>query len=423
MKQMNLIERSIDSLSNVLSHATQLQIEKGSGSFLIDYNGQRYLDFGAGIAVNSTGHCHPAVVEAIQHQSSQLLHACAGVVYYDQNITLAERIGAITHQNLSSVFFTQSGTEAVEAALKCALYVSNKPNIVAFNGSFHGRTLGALSITTSNQKYLDRYPMAFPNRIVLEYPNFFKNNAPLNQEKGYLDYLSAQLNALDATQISAVIIEPFMGEGGYVPCPGSVLRHIRSWCSSNDVFLIFDEIQSGIARTGHWFYFQHHDVAPDILTTAKGIASGLPLGACISSKAIMDQWSTGSHGGTYGGNPLSCAAAIATLDVLDPLRPTIESLGEFAIEFCKTELSNHPEIGDIRGQGLMIGIEFIDAHGAPNPTAVRSIITDCLTHHLLILACGRDGNVIRLMPPLTITKDELTSGLAILIDSCRRVLL
>ncbi|RAP23054.1 aspartate aminotransferase family protein [Candidatus Marinamargulisbacteria bacterium SCGC AG-343-K17] len=416
----NLIERSNASLSNVLSHATQLQIERGEGSYLIDYQGHRYLDFGAGIAVNSTGHCHPTVVNAIQQQSQTLLHGCAGVVYYDQNISLAERLGKMS--GLNSVFFTQSGTEAVEAALKCAVYVKNKQGIIAFNGSFHGRTLGALSVTTSNQKYLDRYPLAFSNRVILEYPNFYRNPAPMNNEDGYLDYLSKKLATIDTSTIGAIIIEPFMGEGGYVPCPGSVLKYLREWASDNDVFLIFDEIQSGIGRTGQWFYYDHFGITPDILTTAKGIASGLPLGACLSSKTIMDQWTTGSHGGTYGGNPLSCAAATATLNVLEPLLPKISELGQIAKDRLIKELESLPLIGHIRGEGLMIGIECMDSSGEPNPTAIKAIISRCLEKNLLILPCGKDGNVIRLMPPLTISPDELNDGLSILIESCHHVL-
>lgn len=416
----NLIERSGTSLSNVLSHATQLEVERGEGCYLIDYQGQRYMDFGAGIAVNSTGHCHPQVVSAIQKQSTQLLHGCAGVVYYDQNISLAERLGQIS--GLSSVFFTQSGTEAVEAALKCAVYVKQKQGIIAFNGSFHGRTLGALSVTTSNQKYLDRYPMTFPDRLVLEYPNFHRNATPLNTESGYLSYLNESLDNIDASSIGAIIIEPFMGEGGYVPCPGSVLKVLRDWSAENDVFLIFDEIQSGIGRTGEWFYYQHFGIIPDILTTAKGIASGLPLGACLSTKVIMDQWTTGSHGGTYGGNPITCAAGIATLDVLTPQLATISTIGQQAIERLTHELSPLRGIGDIRGKGLMIGIEIMDHEGHPNATALKAILADCLTQHLIVLPCGKDGNVIRLMPPLTITDEELNQGLSILIESCRRVL-
>lgn len=416
----NLIERSNAALSNVLSHATQLQIERGEGAYLIDYQGKKYLDFGAGIAVNSTGHCHPQVVKAIQEQSATLLHGCAGVVYYDQNITLAEKLGEIS--GLDSVFFTQSGTEAVEAALKCAVYVSHKQGIIAFKGSFHGRTLGALSVTTSNQKYLDRYPLTFPNRVILEYPNFHRNPSPLNTEQGYLNYLNDALNNVDASTIGAIIIEPFMGEGGYVPCPGPVLKLLRDWATQNNVFLIFDEIQSGIARTGDWFYYKHFNIMPDILTSAKGIASGLPLGACLSTKTIMDQWTTGSHGGTYGGNPITCAAGIATLDVLSQQLPSITTYGEMALKRLNNELGDLTAVGDIRGKGLMIGIEFMDHSGQPNTSATKAIISDCLNNELLILPCGKDANVIRLMPPLTISEDELNIGLTTLIESCHRVL-
>ena len=421
MKKPNLLERSHASLSNVLGHATQLQVERGEGVYLIDYDENRYLDFGAGIAVNSTGHCHPTVVDAIQTQSEKLLHGCAGVVYYDQNITLAEQLGSISGRDLNSVFFTQSGTEAVEAALKCATYVRNKQQIIAFNGSFHGRTLGALSVTTSNKKYHDRYPLAYPNPIVLEYPYFYRNDAPLHTEEGYLAYLNEALSKIDASTIAAIIFEPVIGEGGYIPAPASVLQMLRHWCTSTGVLLIFDEIQSGIGRTGEWFYFQHHGIVPDILTSAKGIASGLPLGACISSQTIMDQWATGSHGGTYGGNPLSCVSGSATLSVIEPLLPQIKQRGHDAINRLHSELSSHPNVGDIRGEGLMIGIEFIlDEDKTPATELVTTILSECLHKQLLVVSCGIHRNVVRLMPPLIISTDEINSGLDTFISICQQ---
>ena len=422
MSKQNLVNRSQSCLSRVLGHATELEIEKGEGSYLIDYDGSRYLDFGAGIAVNATGHCHPRVVKAIKDQSERLLHGCAGVIYYDQNITFAEEIGAITGNELHSVFFTQSGTEAVEAALKCATYVRNKQQIIAFKGSFHGRTLGSLSVTTSNEKYLDRYPLAYSDRIILEYPYYLNNESPLNTEEGYLNYLHKSLKAIDGSNVAAVIIEPVLGEGGYVPAPTSVLQTIRDWCDETGVLLIFDEIQSGIGRTGHWFCFQHHGVVPDILTSAKGIASGLPLGACISTTAIMDQWTTGSHGGTYGGNPLSCVAGSATLAVLKPLLSTVKTQGDMALNHLKNELANHPNVADIRGLGLMIGIEFSHPDGpAAAAKLVSQIRSICLDNKLLLVSCGKNGHVIRLMPPLTISDDELANGLSIFVNACQHL--
>ncbi|MEK9727429.1 MAG: aminotransferase class III-fold pyridoxal phosphate-dependent enzyme [Candidatus Margulisiibacteriota bacterium] len=421
MTKNNLVHRSQHCLSRVLGHATELEIEKGQGSYLIDYDGNKYLDFGAGIAVNATGHCHPDVVAAIQHQSTQLLHGCAGVIYYDQNITLAEQIGAITGDDLSSVFFTQSGTEAVEAALKCATYVRNKKQIIAFKGSFHGRTLGSLSVTTSNEKYLERYPLAFSDRIILDYPYYLNNPAPLNTENGYLNYLDAELQKIDHTKVAAIIIEPVLGEGGYVPASPSVLQRLRDWCNDTGVLLIFDEIQSGIGRTGHWFCYQHHGVSPDILTTAKGIASGLPLGACISTQDIMNQWTTGSHGGTYGGNPLACVAGSATLQVLEPRLSTIQALGNLAMTVLKDALSDHKNVAEIRGIGLMIGIEFVTDNGLPAPDIVSTIRERCLAANLLLVSCGTHGNVIRLMPPLTISDAELNAGLGIFISQCQQL--
>ena len=396
MKKPNLVARSKTCLSNVLSHATELEIKRGEGSYLIDYNDQRYLDFGAGIAVNATGHCHPDVVSAIQTQATQLLHACAGVVYYDQNITLAEHL--VSASGLDAVFFTQSGAEAVEAALKCAVYVKKKQQVIAFNGSFHGRTLGALSVTTSNKKYTEGYPLAFDDTIVLDYPNFTQNPADRNTLDNYLSYLTQQLNALDASTIGAMIIEPFLGEGGYIPAPGDVLKLLRDWTTENDVCLIFDEIQSGIGRTGKWFYFQHYDVTPDILTSAKGIASGLPLGACIASKSIMDQWTTGSHGGTYSGNPISCAAGIATMSILSSQLGHIQQLGDYSLQKLTEHLKNTDIVSDIRGHGLMIGIEIIDTTGAPSAEITAKIRALCLEQQLLVLSCGQQGNVLRLMP-------------------------
>lgn len=417
----SLVSRSKTCLSNVLGHATTLEIRRGLGSYLYDYDDQPYLDFGAGIAVNATGHCHPTVVSAIKDQSDTLLHGCAGVVYYEQNIALAEALGHITDGQLSSVFFTQSGTEAVEAALKCAMYVSKKPGVIAFNGSFHGRTLGALSVTTSNPNYLNRYHLPITNRHILEYPYLYRHSAPLNTLDGYLNYLTTELAKLNVTTIGAMIIEPVIGEGGYIPAPAPVLQTLRDWCTQHNVLLIFDEIQSGIARTGTWFCYQHYDIVPDIITTAKGIASGLPLGACISTQEIMDQWHTGSHGGTYGGNPLACRAGLATLTVLEPLLPTIQAMGKHAMQRLKTDLREIPFIGDIRGIGLMIGIECIsDANKSPHPGIVSDLLADCLNQGLLIVSCGIHRNIIRLMPPLTISMDELNQGLDTLIHQCQQ---
>ncbi|MGA0241649.1 MAG: aspartate aminotransferase family protein [Candidatus Marinamargulisbacteria bacterium] len=415
----SLVSRAKKCLSNVLSHATELEIERGEGTYLIDRYQQRYLDLGAGIAVNSTGHCHPDVVHAIQAQSTQLLHACAGVVYYEQNIALAEQLCEAS--GLNAVFFTQSGAEAVEAALKCAIHVTKKQRVIAFKGSFHGRTLGALSVTTSNKKYTEGYPLAISDPIIIDYPNFTQNPAPTDTYEGYVSYLNNQLSEQDPSHIGALIIEPFLGEGGYIPAPDGVLKILRSWCTKNNVMLIFDEIQSGMGRTGTWFYYQHANVMPDILTSAKGIASGLPLGACISTQTIMDQWTTGSHGGTYSGNPLSCAAGIATMNVIQKQLPQVQVLGDFSLCYLKEKLADCDIIRDIRGKGLMIGIEFITPDGEPHSHALTAIKDHCLKHRVLVVGCGQYNNVLRLMPPLTISKEDLTQGLDTVINACQSV--
>lgn len=415
----SLALRAKQCLSNVLSHATELVVSHGDGVYLVDERGQRYLDLGAGIAVNSTGHCHPHVVAAIQDQATRLLHACAGVVYYEQNIKLAERLCNIS--GLESVFFTQSGTEAVEAALKCALHVTKKQQLVAFKGSFHGRTLGALSVTTSNAMYTKGYPLAIPHPILLEYPNFTQNPAPMNTLSGYLTYLESALETVDASTVAAVIMEPFLGEGGYIPAPPCVLRMLRDWCNQTGVLLIFDEIQSGIGRTGTWFYYQDANVMPDILTSAKGIASGLPLGACVSTHDIMNQWTTGSHGGTYSGNPLTCAAGIATLDVIQDQLVHVRDVGAWSLDYLNQHLRDCACVRDIRGKGLMIGIEIVCPDGQPNPDGLSAIRRMCFDQHVLVLGCGQHRNVLRLMPPLTATKSDLKSGWDVIIDACQRV--
>lgn len=407
-------------LSPVLGHFSRLNIVRGSGSYLYDASGRAYLDFTAGIAVASTGHCHPAVVDAITTQASSLIHACAGVVYYEANVALAETLGTLLGNDLDSVFFTQSGTEAVEASLKLAKFVSGKSDIVAFKGGFHGRTMGSLSVTSSKDSYRTGIGPMVPGVHFLDFPNRFRSPWP------DADFDSAGKHHLDNFfshcdhdhQIAAVIIEPVIGEGGYIPAPASFLSHLREWCDRLGILLIFDEIQSGFLRSGSWFAFQNLGVRPDIITLAKGIASGLPLGACVASDALMSQWATGSHGGTYGGNPVCCAAGLATIDVLRSIESELPEKASHLRHLLDKRLSDHPHIGDIRGSGLMIGIELVKDRTAnlPYPELLATIMAECREQNLMVVSCGIHGNVLRLMPPLTISLDELDIGVGILAD-------
>ncbi len=413
-------------LSPVLSHFTRLNIAYGKGSYLYSTDGAEYLDFTAGIAVASTGHCHPDVVEAIQRQAETLIHACAGVVYYGPNVALAEKLGAILDYDLTSCFFTQSGTEAIEACLKMAKYVTGNHRILAFTGGFHGRTMGALSVTTSKDKYRQGFGPMLDGVEFFPFPYAYRSPWESTPDT-FDDVAVSQLEAYFETignDFAAAIIEPIVGEGGYIPASSAFLKVLRRLCTEHGMLLIFDEIQTGMGRTGAWFNFHHHDVIPDIIALSKGIASGMPLGACVSTPTLMAKFSPGAHGGTYGGNPVCCQAALATIEVLSQCLPDISRKSQLAFSQLRLQLDDHPNVGDIRGQGLMIGIEVVKdvTTRDPAPQLTQTIMTKASEEGLLIVSCGIHGNVLRIMPPLTISDEELAIGLSILIsvfDECR----
>ncbi|MBT5855498.1 aminotransferase class III-fold pyridoxal phosphate-dependent enzyme [bacterium] len=413
-----LLARGNKVLSPVMGHFTQLEIEKGEGCYLITPDGTRYLDMSAGIGVTSTGHCHPRIVEAIQVQSEKLIHACAGVVYYSPNIALAEKLAPKLGHDLSSFFFTQSGSEAVEAALKLARYTQKKEGIIAFKGGFHGRTMGSLSITSSKDKYRDGYPVV-PGTKFFPYPYLY------HPEFAGADNIDDYLLAMDsffkevASECAAVIIEPILGEGGYVPCPSPVMTRLRELCDQYELLLIADEIQTGVGRTGKWFAYQHYGIVPDIVALAKGMASGMPLGACVASPELMAKWTTGSHGGTFGGNPVSCAAGIATLEVLSECIEGISDKGNTALNYLHHVLDDTPSVGSIRGVGLMIAIEFVSDKTTrnPNPDHLKKVMAACFDQKVIAVSCGIYDNVLRLMPALTISDSELMKGLEIVVKA------
>ena len=315
MQKQTLVTRANKVLAPVLGHYTDLPVSHGEGCYLYGVDGKKYLDFAMGIATASTGHCHPKVVKAIQDQAAKLIHACAGVVYYEPNIALAEKLAEITPFENAKTFFTNSGSEAVEGALKLARYASKKPGLVSLKGGFHGRTLGALSLTTSKMKYQEGYAPLLPETYTVE----------TLQE---LD----ELVTVQKKAIAAFILEPIQGEGGYQPVPFDFMKELRAYCTKHNILLILDEIQSGMGRTGKWFACEHSGIKPDVLVLAKGIASGMPLGAIIAESSLMDHWTTGAHGGTYTGNPVSCAAALATIDVIAKELPTITERGESVMQ-------------------------------------------------------------------------------------------
>lgn len=384
------LDRDKAALANVLPRCSDIVAVSGSGSFLVDADGNRFLDFASGIAANSTGHCHPKVVEAIKRQAETLLHVSV-TTHHPLNIRLAEKLGEMCpFFEEPQVFFCNSGAEAVDGALKLARRVSGQSGVIAFQGGFHGRTVAATSLTTAKGKYRQGYSPFLP----------YVFHAPYG---GSLDSFKEILSCGPPRfpyKVGAVIVEPVLGEGGYIIPPITWLKDLRKLCDENGVLLIFDEVQTGIGRTGQWFAAETFGVTPDVILFAKGIASGLPLGGIIANRSIMDQWPEGTHGSTFGGNPVACAAALATIDVIEPLLDRIRSRGKAVLESL-----SHWECLDVRGVGYMIGIEM------SNKLTAERVQKLCLERGLLVLLCGPNENVIRLIPPLTASDDDWIEAL------------
>ena len=396
------LARDEAALAGVLARQTEIVAAAGRGSYLIDVEGRRYLDFSSGIAVTTTGHCHPRVVAAVVEQAGRLLHTSV-VAHQPPAIRLAERLGLLTpFLDDPQVFFCNSGAESVDGALKLARKVTGRPGVVAFRGGFHGRTIGGTSLTTSKARYRDGYEPLLPSVTIAPY--------------GVL----ADLDAILATQappasIGAMVVEPVLGEGGYVVPPVSWLEGLRRRCDDHGILLVFDEVQCGIGRTGRPFAAETFGVAPDVVLFAKGVASGLPLGGLIAPRRLMERWPAGAHGSTFGGNPVVCAAALATLDVLEEedLCGRARLLGARALERLGGWPGRFATVVDVRGVGLMIGVEVAGAEvaGAEVAGAVKDA---CLDRGLIVLTCGTDDSVLRLVPPLTVSDAEWADGLAIL---------
>jgi 4-aminobutyrate aminotransferase len=354
-------------------------------------DGQKYLDFSSGIAVCSTGHCHPRVVAAAAKQLKKLVHICIGIANYEPYIALAEALSKVVPMKEAQLFFCQSGSEAVEAALKLAKYAAKKPGIIALKGAFHGRTLGALSVTTSKMKYREGYEPLLPE-IYIANPDL------------------KEIEALfSAKQIAGVIIEPILGEGGYVVQNKTFVKGLRELTERYQAYLIFDEVQTGMGRTGHWFAAEHFGISPDIIVMAKGIASGFPLGAIAAPAAIMGQWTPGAHGSTFGGNPVCCAAALATIEVIkkEKLLRNAVKLGAYLEQKLVKLKAKYPAIKEVRGLGLMLGVDLGEA------ASVKKIMDFCLAHQLVLISTGGGGTVIRFIPPLIVKKKEIDQALKI----------
>lgn len=389
----NLKKRAQSVVSPVLGmYFNDFEVARGKGTRLIDLQGNKYLDFATGIACTVTGHCHPRVVAAIKKQAEKLLHTCIGVAYYEPYVELAEELQKIAPMKNAQSFFCQSGTEAVEAALKLARYATKKPGIIAFKGGFHGRSLGSLSVTTSKMKYRDGYEPLLPEIYI----------APLD--------LEVVAGLIASHEIGGLIIEPMFGEGGYVEIGVDFLKGLRRLCDENGSLLIFDEVQTGMGHTGKWFACEHAGVVPDVITISKGIASGLPLGACVASAEVMAKWSPGAHGGTFGGNPVCCAAGLATIKAIkqEKMLANAAKLGAYLKAKLIGLKEQFPQlIKDVRGRGLMLGVDF----GVSEP--VKKVLNYCLEEKLVLISTGGDGTVIRVIPALNVKKAEIDEMLEI----------
>jgi 4-aminobutyrate aminotransferase len=403
----------------VLSRSARIVAERARGSWIYDMNGDAYLDFACGIAVNNIGHCHPRVVEAIQKQAAELIHTSV-TTHHKRYIELAKKLVEITPQTLDSVFLANSGAEAVEGAIKLARYVTKRPGIINFRGSFHGRTLLTTALTTSKLYYRENYEPLPGSIFTVPFPYVYRShfkNDPQACVKDCLDSIDDLFHRMvHPEQIAAIVIEPVQGEGGYIMPPKGFIRELRRLADSHGILLIIDEVQSGFGRTGKMFAIEHEGVEPDIMLMAKGIAGGMPLSAFVARRELTSQWAPGRHGSTFGGNPVSCAAALATIDVLqeERLPERAAKLGAEMLKDLQDATKGMAHVGEVRGVGLMIGIDFDDKDGKPSKKFAEKVAEKCLENKMIVLTCGHAGQVIRLIPPLNISDADAEKGMGIL---------
>ncbi|WP_103380396.1 aspartate aminotransferase family protein [Pseudonocardia dioxanivorans] len=406
------------SLSPLLVQATPVQVARGEGVHLYDTDGNRYLDFTAGIGVTSTGHCHPRVVAAAQEQVATLIHGQYTTVMHQPLLRLTERLGDVLPAGIDSVFYVNSGSEAVEASVRLARHATGRPLVVAFDGGFHGRTMGAAALTTSGAKIRSGNTPMMGGVAFAPFPYAYRYGWSEDEAVAFalreLDRLL--LTAAPAADVAAFIVEPVLGEGGYVPTPASFLVGLRERADRHGILLIADEVQTGFGRTGLFWGHQHAPgVTPDVIVTAKGLASGFPLSAIAAPAALMAKGRPGSQGGTYGGNAVACAAALATLDVIEDegLVANAAKQGLRLLDAARDLAADHPGIGDVRGRGLMVGTEFVTPDGRPDGATAARAHAAASAHGLLLLTCGAEGHVVRMIPPLVVTADQVDEGIAL----------
>ncbi|BCJ35139.1 aspartate aminotransferase family protein [Actinocatenispora thailandica] len=402
-------------LSPLLKQATPVLVDRAEGVRVFDPDGRGFLDFTAGIGVTSTGHCHPRVVAAVREQAGRLIHGQYTTVMHRPLLELTERLGTVLPAGLDTLFYANSGSEAVEAALRLARQATGRPNIVVFDGSFHGRTIGAASLTRSGTRFSAGFAPLMAGVHTAPFPYAYHYGWDEETATDFalreLDYLFATGTAPDDT--AAIFVEPVLGEGGYVPATERFLAGVRERADRYGIVLVLDEVQTGFGRTGRYWGHEHFGIRPDVQVIAKGLASGFPLSGIAASEQLMAKAWPGSQGGTYGGNAVACAAALATLSVIEDERlvDNAAEQGRRLIDGARKVAAANPVIGDVRGLGLMVGSEFTGADGAPDTATAQRAQAAAAAHGLLLLTCGAYSNVVRMIPPLVVTGDEVDEAL------------
>jgi 4-aminobutyrate aminotransferase len=412
-------------LSPILKQATGVVAARGEGVHLYDYDGRRYLDFTAGIGVTSTGHCHPRVVEAAQRQVATLIHAQYTTVMHRPLLDLVDRLGDVLPEGLDRTFFANSGSEAVEAALRLTRQATARPNVVVFHGGFHGRTVAAASMTTSGTKFRSGFSPIMGGVVIAPFPNPTHYGWSEDEATDFalreLDYLLQTVTPPNET--AAFFVEPVLGEGGYVPANTRFLAGLRERADRYGILLVLDEVQTGWGRTGKFWGGDHFDARADVLITAKGLASGFPLSGIAARAELMEKAWPGSQGGTYGANAVACAAALATLDVIQS-EGLVQNSADRGAELraaLEEVASQHKEITDVRGLGLMLGNEFRDSEGNPDGATAAAAQQEAAERGLLLLTCGAWGQVVRFIPALVVDSEQVKEAGAIWADAVSAV--
>jgi len=407
-------KNSLQHISPVWSRSFSVMVDHGEGPYLFDTEGRRFLDFTCGIGVTNTGHAHPRVVKAIQEQAAKLIHGQANIVYHKPMLELVDELLTVVPPPLDSFYFSNSGAEIVEGGVKLAKQVTGRPNVIVFQGSFHGRTHLTMAMTTSKTVYRAGHQPLVPGIFVAPYPYPFYYGW---DEQTTLDFCLSELNKLLKSQTApeetaCIVVEPVLGEGGYVVPPAGFLPALRKLCDDHGILLVADEIQSGFGRTGKFFAVEHTQTIPDVLLMAKGIASGLPLSGLAARQELMSKWRPGSHGGTFGGNVVACAAAVATIRAMreEKLVENAAARGALLMAGLRRLQAEFPSIGEVRGLGLMVGVEF-GKPGAPDTATAKAVDKAAFERGLMLLTCGTFDNVIRWIPPLVVNEQQIDEAL------------